>query len=52
MAKAEEFKNIGSTVQSTGECGREVEKRRISGVIRVRQLPARVIGKVTRGQWD
>ena len=27
MAKVEDFKYLGSTVQSNGECGREVKKR-------------------------
>ena len=26
MAKVEDFKYLGSTVQSNGECGREVKK--------------------------
>ena len=55
MAKVEDFKYLGSTVQSNGECGREVKKRvqagwngwrRISGVICDRRVPARVKGKV------
>ena len=53
MAKVEDFKYLGSTVQSNGECGREVKKRvqagwngrrRMSGVICDRHVPAR--GKV------
>ena len=55
VAKVEDFKYMGSTVQSNGECGREVNKRvqagwngwrRISGVICDRGVPARVKGKV------
>ena len=51
----EDFKYLGSTVQSNGECGREVKKRvqagwngwrRMSGVICDRRVPARVKGKV------
>ena len=53
--KVEDFKNLGSTLQSNEECGREVKKRvqagwngwrRMSGVICGRQIPARVKGKV------
>ena len=55
VAKVEDFKYLGSPVQSNGECGREVKKRvqagwngwrRMSGVICDRRLPARVKGKV------
>ena len=55
VAKVEDFKYLGSTVQSNGECGREVKKRvqagwngwrRMSGVICDRRIPARVKGKV------
>ena len=51
----EDFKYLGSTVQSNGECGREVKKRvqagwngwrRMSGVMCDRRVPARVKGKV------
>ena len=51
----DDFKYMGSTVQSNGECGREVKKRVqagwngwkiMSGVICVRRVPARVKGKV------
>ena len=51
----EDFKGLGSTVQSNGECGREVKKRvqagwngrrRVSGVICDWRVPARVKGKV------
>ena len=57
VAKMEDFKCLGSTVQSYGECGREVKKRvqagwnswrRMSGVICDRRIPARVKGKVYR----
>ena len=50
-----EFKYLGSTVQESGDCEREVEKRvqagwngwkRVSGVICDKKLPARVKGKV------
>ena len=53
VAKVEDFKYLGSTVQSNGECGREVKKRvqagwngwrRMSGVICDRRVPARVKG--------
>ena len=55
VAKVEDFKCLGSTVQSNGECGSEVKKRvqagcngwrRMSGVICDRRVPARVNGKV------
>ena len=55
MAKVDDFKYLGSTVQSNGECGREVKKRvqagwngwrRMSGVICDRRVPARVKVKV------
>ena len=55
VAKVEDFKYLSSTVQSIGECGRGVKKRiqagwngrrRMSGVICDRRLPARVKGKV------
>ena len=57
VAKVEDFKYQGATVQSNGECGREVKKRvqagwngwiRMSGVICDRRVPARVKGKVYR----
>ena len=57
VAKVEDFKYLGSTVQSNGECGRDVKKRiqagwngwrRMSGVICDRRVPARVKGKVYR----
>ena len=55
VAKVEDFKYLGSTVQSNGECGRELKKRvqagwngwrRMSGVICDRRVPAEVKGKV------
>ena len=55
VTKVDDFKYLGSTVQSNGECGREVKKRvqagwngwrRMSGVICDRRVPARVKGKV------
>ena len=55
VARFKDLKYMGSTVQSNGECGREVEKRapvgcngwrRMSGVICDRRVPARVKGKV------
>ena len=57
VAKVEDFKYLGSTVQSNGECGGEVKKRvqagwngwrRMSGVIFDRRVPGRLKGKVTR----
>ena len=57
VAKVEDFKYLGSTGQSNGECGREVKKRvqagwngwrRMSTVICDRRVPARVKGKVYR----
>ena len=56
VVEVEDFKYLGSTVQSNGESGREVKKRvqsewngsrRMSGVICDRRVPARVKGKVT-----
>ena len=50
VAKVEDFKYLGSTMQSNGECGREVKKRvqagwngwrRMSGVTCYRRVPAR-----------
>ena len=55
VVKVEDFKYLGSTVQSNGECRREVKKRvqagwngwrRMSGVICDRRVSARVKGKV------
>ncbi|XP_051780460.1 uncharacterized protein LOC127527026 [Erpetoichthys calabaricus] len=57
LAKVDEFKYLGSTEQSNGDCGREVKKRvqagwngwrRVSGVICDRWVSARVKGKVYR----
>ena len=55
VPRVKEFKYLGSTVQETGDCEREVKKRvqagwngwrRVSQVICDRRLPARVKGKV------
>ncbi|XP_061621461.1 uncharacterized protein LOC133474126 [Phyllopteryx taeniolatus] len=55
MAKVEDFKYLGSTVQSNGECGQEVKKRvqagwngwrKVSGVLCDRRVSARMKGKV------
>ena len=55
VPRVKEFKYLGSTVQESGGCEREVKKRvqagwngwrRVSGVICDRMLPARVKGKV------
>ena len=55
MPRVKEFKCLGSTVQESGGCEREVRKRvqagwngwrRVSGVICDRRLPARVKGEV------
>ena len=55
VSRVKEFKYLGSTVQESGDCEREVKKRvqagwngwkRVSGVICDRRLPARVKGKV------
>ena len=55
VPRVKEFKYLGSTVQESGGCEREVKKRvqaewngwrRVSGVICDRRLPARVKGKV------
>ena len=55
VAKVNEFKYLGSTVQSDGKCDREVKRRvqagwtgwrRVTGVICDRMVPARVKGKV------
>ena len=55
VAKVEDFKDLGSTVQSNRECGRDVKKivqagwngwRRMSGVICDRRVSARGKGKV------
>ena len=55
VPRVKEFKYLGSTVQESGGCEREVKKRvkagwnkwrRVSGVVCDRRLPARVKGKV------
>ena len=55
VPRVKEFKYLGSTVQESGGCEREIKKRvqagwngwrRVLGVIRDRRLPARVKGKV------
>ena len=55
VLRVKEFKYLGSTVQESGSCEREVKKRvqagwngwrRVSGVICDRRLPARVKGKL------
>ena len=55
VPRVKEFKYLGSKVQESGSCEREVNKRvqaewngwrRVSGVICDRRLPARVKGKV------
>ena len=55
VPRIKKFKYLGSTVQESGSCDREVKKRvqaewngwrRVSGVICYRRLPARVKGKV------
>ena len=55
VPRVKEFKYLGSTVQESGNCEREVKKRvqagwngwrKVSGVICNRRLPARVKGKV------
>ena len=55
VPRVKEFKYLGSTVQESGDCQREVKKRvqagwngwrRVSGVICDKRLPARVKGKV------
>ena len=55
MPRVKEFKYLGSTVQESGSCEREVKKRlqagwngwrKVSGVICDRRLPPRVKGKV------
>ena len=55
MPRVKKFKYLGSTVQESGGCEREVNKRvqagwngwrRVSGVIYHRRLPTKVKGKV------
>ncbi|KAK3557140.1 hypothetical protein QTP70_024734 [Hemibagrus guttatus] len=57
VQKVQEFKYLGSTVQSNGECGKEVKKRvqagwngwrKVSGVLCDRKISARIKGKVYR----
>ncbi|KAK3570178.1 hypothetical protein QTP86_015745, partial [Hemibagrus guttatus] len=57
VKKVQEFKNLGSTVQSNGECGKEVKKRvqagwngwrKVSGVLCDQKISARIKGKVYR----
>ncbi|KAK3542749.1 hypothetical protein QTP70_001883 [Hemibagrus guttatus] len=57
VKKIQEFKYLGSTVQSNGECGKEVKKRvqagwngwrKVSGVLCHRKISARIKGKVYR----
>ena len=55
VPRVQEFKYLGSTVQESDSCEREVKKRvqaewngwrKVSGIICDRRLPARVRGKV------
>ncbi|KAK3510268.1 hypothetical protein QTP70_032587 [Hemibagrus guttatus] len=57
VKKVQEFKYLGSTVQSNGECGKEVKKRvqagwngwrKVSGVLCDRKISVRIKGKVYR----
>ncbi|KAK3571502.1 hypothetical protein QTP86_012850 [Hemibagrus guttatus] len=57
VKKVQEFKYLGSTVQSNGECGKEVKKRvqagwngwrKVSGVLCDRKISARIKEKVDR----
>ncbi|KAK3536535.1 hypothetical protein QTP86_013862 [Hemibagrus guttatus] len=57
VKKVQEFKYLGSTVQSNGECGKEVKKRvqagwngwrKVSGALCDRKISARIMGKVYR----
>ncbi|KAK3548910.1 hypothetical protein QTP70_021697 [Hemibagrus guttatus] len=57
VKKVQEFKYLGSTVQSNGECGKEVKKRmqagwngwrKAWGVLCERKISARIKGKVYR----
>ncbi|KAK3556079.1 hypothetical protein QTP70_004372 [Hemibagrus guttatus] len=57
VKKVQEFKYLGSTVQSNGECGKEVKKRvqagwngwrKVLGVLCERKISARIKGKVYR----
>ncbi|KAK3533309.1 hypothetical protein QTP70_016017 [Hemibagrus guttatus] len=57
VKKVQEFKYLGSTVQSNGECGKEVKKRvqagwnrwrKVSGVLCDKKISVRIKGKVYR----
>ncbi|KAK3533820.1 hypothetical protein QTP70_031295, partial [Hemibagrus guttatus] len=57
VKKVQEFKYLGSTVQSNGECGKDVKKRvqagwngwrKVWGVLCDRKISARIKGKVYR----
>ncbi|KAK3515214.1 hypothetical protein QTP70_010616 [Hemibagrus guttatus] len=57
VEKVQEFKYLGSTVQSNGECAKEVKKRvqagwngwrKVSGVLCDRKISARIKGKMYR----
>ncbi|KAK3526662.1 hypothetical protein QTP70_030874 [Hemibagrus guttatus] len=48
VKKVQEFKYLGSTVQNNGECGKEVKKRKVSGVLCDRKISERIKGKVYR----
>ncbi|KAK3510265.1 hypothetical protein QTP70_032584 [Hemibagrus guttatus] len=57
VKNVQEFKYLGSTVQSNGECGKEVKKRvqagwngwrKVSGVLCDQKISARIKGKVYR----
>ncbi|XP_016321114.1 uncharacterized protein LOC107672441 isoform X3 [Sinocyclocheilus anshuiensis] len=57
IKKVQDFKYLGSTVQSNGECGKEVKKRvqagwngwrKVSGLLCDKRVPARMKGKVYR----
>ncbi|KAK3507793.1 hypothetical protein QTP70_000403 [Hemibagrus guttatus] len=57
VKKVQEFKYLGSTVQSNGECGKEVKKRvqagwngwrKVSGVLCDQKISARIKGKLYR----
>ncbi|KAK3566642.1 hypothetical protein QTP86_001843 [Hemibagrus guttatus] len=57
VKKVQEFKYLGSTVQSNGECGKKVKKRvqagwnewrKVSGVLCDQKISARIKGKVYR----
>ncbi|KAK3535793.1 hypothetical protein QTP70_021102, partial [Hemibagrus guttatus] len=57
VKKVQEFKYLGSTVQSNGECAKEVKKRvqagwngwrKVTGVLCDRKISARIKGKVYR----